>query len=132
MNALRLRRARNRGRSRFLSRGPEAGVASIEIVALTPLLVLVTIMTLQGGAAVWTVTATDNAARQAARAEALGQDPRQAAEAALPSGLVLERISHFGPDHGIVVVVRIPRVSPLPQMTVTRSAELPSRQVAPE
>ena len=44
----------------------EDGTASIEVVALVPLLVLVAMMVLQAGVAGWTASQTQEAARQAA------------------------------------------------------------------
>lgn len=101
------------------------GVASVETVALLPMLVLLAVFVLQGGAVVWTVTATDLAVRQAARADALGGDARGAAARALPDGLSVERIDRFGPGHGVRLEVEVPRVAPLPRLTVTRTIELP-------
>ena len=63
------------------------GQASVETVALLPLLVLVGAVLWQGllvGQAAWLAGA---AARGAARAQAVGADPRAAARAALPRRL---------------------------------------------
>jgi hypothetical protein len=114
----------------------DRGVASIEVIALYPLLVLLGTFALQAGAAVWTVTLTTDAARTAARAASLDQDPAAAAEGALPGALDVAAVRSFDPGvdggvgqsapaHGVSVTVRVPRVSPLPQFTVTRQAVMP-------
>jgi GTP:adenosylcobinamide-phosphate guanylyltransferase len=107
------------GRSR-----DQAGTAALELVALLPVLVLVADLALQGGAAVWAVSAADNAARSAARAQSLGQDFRAVCETALPAGVSLVDCHPEG--NRVVVTLRIAKVSPLPVMTVTRSAEMPT------
>jgi hypothetical protein len=68
------------------SRG-EAGQASVEFVALLPVLALVTLLAWQAvvaGQAWWMAGA---AAREAARAQALGADPEAAARGVLPGAL---------------------------------------------
>jgi hypothetical protein len=106
--------------------GTDRGVASLEVVALYPILVLLGTFALQAGAAVWTVALTTDAARTAARAAALDEDPAAAAQGALPEALDVAAVRSFGaPAHGVSVTVRVPRVSPLPQFTVTRQAVMP-------
>lgn len=88
------------------------GQATVEFVALLPLLVLVAALLWQlalAGHATW---AAGGAARAAARAQALGADPLTAARSALPADLrrglkVSER------DGSVRVEVRIPRVTPV-------------------
>ena len=84
------------------------GQATVELVALLPLLGLVVALVWQvtlAGAAVWL---SGGAARAAARAVALGADPLRAARTALPRrferGLRVRR----EPDGGVALVVRIP------------------------
>lgn len=65
----------------------ERGQASIELVALLPVLVVVGLLAWQAavvGQATWLAA---GAARDAARAQALGRDPEAAARRALPAGL---------------------------------------------
>jgi hypothetical protein len=65
----------------------EDGQASVELVALLPMLVLVGLLAWQGvvaGQAWWMAGA---AAREAARARALGGDPEAAARGVLPGAL---------------------------------------------
>ncbi len=103
----------------------QRGSASLELVGLLPIVVLVCMLLLQGAAALFATQAASDAVRQAARADSLGGDPRAAAEAALPGGLRVEALSSFGPGHGARLSVRVPRLSPIPQIIVTREAVLP-------
>lgn len=75
---------------------PIAGQASVETVAMLPLIALVAAVLWQGllvAQATWLVGA---AAHHAARAEALGADPRAAARAALPRRLERRIDVHVG------------------------------------
>lgn len=92
--------------------GGVRGQATVELVALLPLIVVVAAVLWQlalAGHATWAAGA---AARAAARAEALGADPVAAARRALPADLrrglkVSER------DGYVRVEVRIPPVTPV-------------------
>jgi hypothetical protein len=90
--------------------GGERGQATVEVVAVLPLLALVGFAVWQAavaGQAIWLAGA---AARAAARAEALGADPAAAARGALPPRLedgVRVRTRDGG---GVTVTVRIPSV----------------------
>jgi hypothetical protein len=91
----------------------EAGQASVELVALLPLLAAMLALAWQAvltGHAVWAATA---AARAAARAAALGADPAVAARAHLPTSLEHGlRVSR--PDPGVVALsLRVPAVLPV-------------------
>ena len=112
-----------------MSRRPrgERGTVSVEVVVLVPLLVVVALLTLQLAAAAWTVSQTQEAARQAARAQSLGQSPEQAARDALPGGIDLVAV-HADPGSGQVTVeTEIPQVfGILPLDGVTRSATIRS------
>ena len=86
----------------------ETGQASVEMVAVVPLVLLVAAVAWQAvltGHALWLCA---HAARVAARAELVGESPRRAALSALPSslerGLAVERLD----DGGIRVGVRLP------------------------
>lgn len=100
----------------------ERGTASIEVVGLVPLLILVAMMVLQLGVAGWTASQTAEAARQSARAQSLGEDPRAAAEQALPGALRVDRIAAGGDT--VTLWVDVPRVSLLPGLTVSRSVSM--------
>jgi hypothetical protein len=90
-------------------RGQE-GQASVELVALLPLLAFIAFALWQAvvaGQAVWLAGA---AARAAARAEALGADPAPAARAALPPRLEDGLRVRAGDDGAVRVTLRIPSV----------------------
>jgi TadE-like protein len=99
-------RAPRRGRG-------ERGQASVEAVAVLPAVLLLAALVVQlalAGHAAW---ACANAARVAARAEAVGEDASGAARSALPKRL--ERgLSVRREENGLVAVrVRVPLVLPL-------------------
>jgi hypothetical protein len=88
----------------------EAGQATVELVAILPLVAVVVMLLWQSslaGAALWL---SSGAARAAARAEALGADPLAAARAALPGrfehGLKVEKER----DGGIELVLGVPAI----------------------
>ncbi len=95
-------------RARFL--GAEPGQASVEFVALLPLLALVLAAAWQfvlAGDAVWHARV---AARAAARAQAVGADPRAAARAHLPPRLERALRVRTGDAGDTRVSIRIPAV----------------------
>jgi len=86
----------------------DRGQASVELIGALPLVLLAALIAWQlvlAGRALWL---TAHAARVAARAEAVGRDPRAAARSALPrrleSGLVVRRRS----AGGVEVTLRVP------------------------
>ena len=101
-------------RPQTVSARGQVGQATVEVVALLPVLVALIAAVWQAalaGHAVWAATA---AARAAARAHAVGADPRQAARSHLPSGLErgLRVTTEAGGD--VRVTVRIPALPGLP------------------
>jgi hypothetical protein len=90
------------------------GQATVELVALLPLVVVLLAGVWQAalaGHAVWAATA---AARAAARAHAVGADPRQAARTHLPAALERGLRVNAGTDGDVRVTVRIPALPGLP------------------
>lgn len=87
-----------------------AGQASVELVALLPLIAVIAGLMWQAvlaGQAVWL---SGTAARAAARAQAVGEDPLTAARRALPDGLRGGvRVGERGED-GVRVRVAIPTI----------------------
>jgi hypothetical protein len=86
----------------------EAGQAAVELVALLPLVgVLVALLwqALLAGEAVWLSGA---AARAAARAVAVGEDPAGAARSVLPPRLERGLRVRREPDGAVELVVRVP------------------------
>lgn len=106
----------------------ERGTASIEFVALIPILLLAGIAALQIGLIGWATTSTAQAARQAGRAVTLKQDPEAAARASLPSGLTLRKVScpRDGDVYRCTVVVQAPIVFQMvPAQDITRDLTMP-------
>src|SRR5688572_9987070 len=94
--------------------GSEAGQATVELVALLPLLVVVLAGAWQAvlaGQAAWAAGA---AARAAARAHAVGTDPTRAARTHLPRYLEQGLRVMAGSDGDVEVRVRIPSLPGLP------------------
>ncbi len=88
----------------------ERGQATVELVALLPVLVVIAAGVWQlalAGHAVW---AGGVAARAAARAEAIGADPRAAAVRRLPASLRGGVAVRALDDGAVRVVVRVPAV----------------------
>ncbi len=104
-------------------RGGSRGTVAIEVVLLVPVLILVATFVLQLGVAGWTASQTERAARQAARAQSLGDDPRAAAVRSLPGSLQVASMSSGGDS--VSLRVNVPRVSVLPQFSVVRDVAMP-------
>jgi hypothetical protein len=103
------------------------GSAALETVAFVPVALLVGTLALQAGTAMWAASSASEAAREAAREYSLTENfssAQAAASASLPGGLKLTGIQPLAP-HGVQLRVAVPRVSLLPQITVTREAVLP-------
>jgi hypothetical protein len=87
------------------------GQASVEVVALLPLLGVLLGVLWQAAVAGQAVWLAGSAARAAARATALGSDAPAAARRVLPErlerGLVIRRL---GPDEGVRVAIAVPAV----------------------
>lgn len=106
------------------SRG-ERGQASLEMVALTTMLLGIVVLMLQLVVFVYTAHGAAQAAREGARAYSLDQDPRAAAEAAAPGGVRVIEVDRVGPDHGVRVVVQAPTGFLLGDGQVTRTVVMP-------
>jgi hypothetical protein len=87
---------------------PQSGQASVELVAMVPVILLVGAVAWQLALAGHTARLTAHAARAAARADAVGEKPAEAARSALPRSLEddieVERLDHGG----VRVSVRVP------------------------
>jgi hypothetical protein len=108
----------------------ESGQASVEMVAILPLLVLVGAIVWQLALAGHSVWLCANAARVAARAEAVGADRERAARSALPRALERDLRVERTSTGAVRVRLRIPLIlrqwrSPV---AVSASAALPQGQ----
>jgi hypothetical protein len=96
------------GRIDVPPRGGQAGQASVELVAMLPLVLLVGALAWQLALAGHTAWLTAHAARTAARADAVGRGPAEAARSALPRSLEddveVERLARGG----VRVSVQVP------------------------
>lgn len=114
-------------------RRAEAGQATVEFVALLPVLVLAALAMGQGAVAGYTAWSAAGAARMAARAQALGGAPGAAARSELPRfldrGSRIQIAGRSGPAAGRVTVrLRVPSVVPgLRFGTVVGRAQLPDQ-----
>lgn len=102
--------------------GDQQGQATVELVALLPVLAAVTCAVWQAvlaGQAVWAAT---TAARAAARAHAVGGDPRGSARAHLPRALERGLRVTTEPGGEVRVSVRIPPLPGLPSPGRARAA----------
>ncbi|WP_354701398.1 hypothetical protein DSM112329_01712 [Paraconexibacter sp. AEG42_29] len=88
----------------------ERGQASVEFVALLPLLAAIVVLLWQAVVAGQAVWLAGTAARAAARAEAVGGDPVAAARATLPVALHEGLKTTRDDDGGVRVRIRIPVV----------------------
>ena len=88
----------------------ERGQATVEFVALLPLLVLVGFAAWQAAVAGQAIWLAGSAARAAARAAAIGADPVPAARRQLPPRLERDLRVRARDDGGVAVTVRIPAV----------------------
>jgi Flp pilus assembly protein TadG len=110
---------------RSVRRRAERGQASLEMVALTTMLLGVVVLMLQLVVFVYTAHGAAQAAREGARAYSLDQDPRSAAAAAVPGGVTLVEVSTVGPDHGVRVVVQAPTGFVIGDGRVSRTVTMP-------
>jgi len=122
-------RARRRDRLRRRSaRAGQHGQATVEFVALLPLVAVLLGLLWQAVVAGQAVWLAGSAARAAARASAIGADARSAARGVLPERLerglvVVERPG--GRDEGVRVAIRIPSIMGDARLgTVTARARL--------
>lgn len=114
----------------------ERGVASIELLAIMPLGLLLALVGLQVGSFMWAVTNANEAVRQGARAQSLGDNGCDAAEATLSRSLELASPTRcvggdgpFAPPNRVTVHVKVPIIpfirDYVPDPTIERTATLP-------
>ncbi|MGI3779969.1 MAG: TadE/TadG family type IV pilus assembly protein [Janthinobacterium lividum] len=103
----------------------ERGQASLEMVALSTMLLAVVVLLLQLVVYVYTAHGAAQAAREGARAYSLGQSYQEAALAAVPGGVTLVEAVAVGPDHSVRVVVQAPTGFVLGKGLVTSTVTMP-------
>lgn len=107
-----------------MSRRDERGTATLEVAGLAPLLLLVTLVLVYAGFALYGITATQTAARNGARAASLGDDPAAAVAAAMP-GWLPHSVSTFHGGTGVRVTANLPDLLPGTDLLVSREAVMP-------
>jgi hypothetical protein len=90
--------------------GGERGQATVELVAVLPLVAVLGFAVWQAAVAGQSIWLAGAAARVAARAQAIGADPEPAARSALPPRLKAGLSVRSGDDGGVTVTLRIPAV----------------------
>jgi hypothetical protein len=106
----------------------QAGQASVELVAVIPFVLLVGLVLWQLALTGQTAWLCANAARVAARAQAVGRDASEAARSALPAGLRAGLRVERDPGGGVRVRVPVPVLvrSWRAPLSVAAAAKLPS------
>jgi pilus assembly protein CpaE len=96
----------------------ERGQAGVELVALLPCLVLLVAVIAQACTFVLCAIAAERAASAGARAAARGSAPAAAVRAVLPRVLARDVSVRVAADGAVAVRLTVPRVLPLPVLTV--------------
>ncbi len=107
----------------------QRGSAALEFVGLIPVILLTAVIAIQFGIFGWAALSVSDAARAAARAAAMGQDPHLAAQAALPNGLEPVQVTggQTGDGYSYTVTIKTPTVVPILDLgEISRSADMPS------
>lgn len=108
-------------------RRDERGVASLEFLALVPLMLTVAFMVWQLAIGGYAAVSANEAARAAARAASLDQDAYAAAQAALPSGLDADVSGgRRGNGYSYTVSVDVPMFTRLGLGPVRRTVDMPA------
>ncbi|MGL4176576.1 MAG: TadE/TadG family type IV pilus assembly protein [Dermatophilaceae bacterium] len=111
-----------------MTRRPERGVASLEFMVLAPFVMLVAFVAWQLAIGGWAALSANEAARAAARAASLGEDPQSAAREALPSGLRKFQLTggRSGDGYSYTVHVEVPAFSAVGLDPVSRTVDMPA------
>jgi hypothetical protein len=96
----------------------ERGQAGVELVALVPCLLLVVAALAQGCLFALCAIAAERAASAGARAASHGTPPGAAVRAVLPGALARTVRVRVSADGAVAVTLTVPRVLPLPGLTV--------------
>lgn len=104
--------------------GRERGSSALEVTGLMGVVVLLLLLGLQVGAAVYTTQAANQAVRDGARALSLGDDAAQAVERSLPGSLTARSVTYPGAG-AVRIEVVVPSLKVLPELVVSREAVMP-------
>lgn len=103
----------------------DRGQASIELMAMVPIVLAILVVALQLMVLAYTTHAASQAARDAARAYSLDASPVAAAQRSVPGAVTIVSVSTFGPDHGVKVTVEAPAMLFLTDREVSRTVVMP-------
>jgi Flp pilus assembly protein TadG len=103
----------------------DRGQATIEFMAMVPLVLAALVFALQVMVLAYTAHGASQAARDGARAYSLNESPVAAVQASLPGAISLVNVSTFGPDHGVRVTVEAPAMLFITDRQITRSVTMP-------
>lgn len=110
----------------------ERGTSTIEIIGITPLVVLVMILLAQTSLALYATTSAQTGVRVAARAwsQEPGMSPSQVREAVnttVPGWLRTDAgdIALHGPGHAVTATFDVPDVIPFTDLRITRRTVMP-------
>ncbi len=111
-------------------RAPERGQVAVELVGVVALVVLATVLCVQGVFVAQVYSTTQAAVRDAARVASVGGDGRVALDARLPGWVRVERyvVERGRDDVEVEVAVRLPVLGPsvtVDGLVVERSATFP-------
>ena len=96
----------------------ERGQAGVELVALLPCVLLLVAALAQACLFALCAITAERAASAGARAVARGAPPGAAVRAVLPGALARSVIVRVGADGSVAVTLLVPRVLPVPALTV--------------
>ena len=110
----------------------ERGTSTIEIIGITPLVVLVMVILAQTALALYATTSAQTGVRTAARA--WSQDPdmspgevRDVVNSTVPTWLEADAsdIDLHGPGHGVTATFDVPDIIPFTNLKITRKTVMP-------
>lgn len=109
------------------SRRDQRGTATMEVLGMTPLVILFVLVLTQTAIALYAITTAQTAARQGARALSQGDDPVTVVRETIPSWMGVEtRI--FAPTpggKGVRVIVDVPDAIPFFDLEITKETVMP-------
>ncbi|NHA69462.1 TadE/TadG family type IV pilus assembly protein [Phycicoccus flavus] len=113
---------------RRVASAAERGTASLEFLALAPMVMVVAFMTWQLAVGGWAAVSANEAARAAARAATVGQSPDAAAQDSLPAGLKDHTLTggRSGDGYTYTVSVAVPAFTVLGLDPVERTVSMPA------
>jgi hypothetical protein len=112
---------------RPLRRRGERGTSTLEVVGVTPLVVIVIMLLAQVALSLYAITTAQTAVRQAARADSQGDSAFSVLNDSVPGWLEPSPsdVQLFGPGHGVRARFDVPDLVPFFDLSFTREAVMP-------